>query len=199
MFPTPGYSLYPRPFDVSAGATLPRLLDTPRSNLSHGFNVKAQWRFHWKWHLLLKCAGGRWNINFIKYVYSGLCTWSILIMLAHRSLDSCQCKWGSATEGGEDSSLCPSRLLHFHLNRTSSSIREVCLHIRQCFYLHHEVSVTVQYMLQWWSVSGLFWRPVCFQCVRVAVMGGPALRSASAATTAPATPSMAPASAFLAG
>lgn len=87
MFPTPGYSLHPRPFDVSTGATTPRLLDRPRCNLSHGHNVKKnpQWRFNWKWHLLLKCAGGRWNINFIKYAFGGLCTWSILIMwcIAH--------------------------------------------------------------------------------------------------------------------
>lgn len=40
MFPTPGYSLHPRPFDVSTGATTPRLLDRPRCNLSHGLNVK---------------------------------------------------------------------------------------------------------------------------------------------------------------
>lgn len=37
------------------------------------------------------------------------------------------------------------------------------------------------------------------QCVQVAGMGEPVVRSASAPTTAPATPSMAPASVSLAG
>lgn len=132
MFPTSGYSLYLRPCDVSAGATAPRLLDTPCCNLSHGLNVKTQWRFHWKWHLLLKCAGGRWNINFIKYVYSGLCTWSILIMW-HIAHSTHECSWGScATEGKTDSFSCLSRSLHVPLNSTTSSIREVCLHNLSC-------------------------------------------------------------------
>lgn len=56
-----------------------------------------------------------------------------------------------------------------------------------------------------WTHAGQGWLlKKCFasvfaQFVQVAGMGGPALRSASAATMAPATPSMAPANAFLAG
>lgn len=132
MFPTSGYSLYLRPSDVSAGATAPRLLDTPGCNLSHGPNVKTQWRFHWKWHLLLKCAGERWNINFINYVYSGLCTWSILIMW-HIAHSTRECSRGScATEGKVDSSLCLGRSLHVHLNSTTSSTGEACSRNLSC-------------------------------------------------------------------
>lgn len=111
MSPTSCWSLYLRPFDVSASATAPRLLDTPRYNLPHGLNVKTQWRFHWKWHLLLRCAGERWNINFIKYVYSGLCTWSILIMW-HIAHSTRECSRGSCvTEGKIDSCFCLARSL----------------------------------------------------------------------------------------
>lgn len=92
IFPTLGYSLYTRPFDVSAGAAAPWswLLATPWLNFSSWPNKKTQWRFHWKWHLLLKSAGEHWNINFIKNVYTGVCTWSILIMwhITHSTLAS---------------------------------------------------------------------------------------------------------------
>lgn len=54
---------------------------------------------------------------------------------------------------------------------------------------------------QWPHAGLLFWyfASVFVQSVQVAGTGGPAPRSASAATMAPATPSMAPASAFPAG
>lgn len=213
----PGYSLHPIPFDVSSGATVPRLLDRRRCNLSHGLNVKTQWRFNWKWHLLLKCAGGRWNINFIKYAYGGLCTWSILIMWciahsAHVSANRAVVPLKVVTDY-----FCLSRSLHIHLNSTLSTL-ERCVYMTYqavvLFALYGLYILYIQYMYmlkfnvamltdvnQWTHAGLLFWyfASVFVQSVQVADTGGPALRSASAATTAPATPSMAPASAFPAG
>lgn len=111
----------------------------------------------------------------------------------------------------EINSFCWSRSLHIHSNSTSS-IGEVCLHNLSCsgfIWIIRSYYVQVCccdanrcHPLNTWR-SGLvfkkYFASVFAQSVQVAGTGGPALRSASAATTALATPSMAPANAFLAG
>lgn len=70
-----------------------------------------------------------WNINFIKNVYSGLCTWSILILwhITHSTLSSGN---GAVVpqEAVTDSSFCLSRSFRVHSNKRISSIRGTCLH-----------------------------------------------------------------------
>lgn len=111
-FLTLGYSLYMRAWCMCS--SLVWLLDTPLVQFVSRPNKKTQWRFHWKWHLLLKSAGEHWNINFIKNVYSGLCTWSILILwhITHSTLVSGNGAVVSL-EAVIDSSFCLNRSLHF--------------------------------------------------------------------------------------